>query len=191
MCCCSCSLAVSGRPPVGLAADSWLSVRLSHSRNSSNSPWKPSAWHRNHAGERQWANWSDTCTTILKRTILAAQQPCKLHPFYWIDFNVIHCKWRISGYKHMQMHLFFIGAFNQISLYNDAMVISREHLLQGSFQKLLPLISLQQKVLPAAVELIQLVSQVVDFVSRTGLQQLRACAVHRLHCSPMGQHVVS
>lgn len=43
-CCCSCSLAVSGRPPVGLAADSWLSVLLSHWRNSSNSPWKPSAF---------------------------------------------------------------------------------------------------------------------------------------------------
>ncbi|KAF3834233.1 hypothetical protein F7725_025437 [Dissostichus mawsoni] len=34
----------TGRPPVGLAADSWLSVLLSHCRNSSNSPWKPSAY---------------------------------------------------------------------------------------------------------------------------------------------------
>lgn len=50
MCCCSCSLAVSGRPPVGLAADSWLSVLRSHWRNSSNSPWKPSAYTETSEG---------------------------------------------------------------------------------------------------------------------------------------------
>lgn len=53
-CCCSCSRAVSGRPPVGLAADSWLSVLLSHCRNSSSSPWKPSAWGtRDKEGKRK------------------------------------------------------------------------------------------------------------------------------------------
>lgn len=75
MCCWSCSLAVSGRPPVGLAADSWLSVLLSHWRNSSNSPWKPSAFTETDSRGMWWkkkknrilsATWGFYWTECLK-----------------------------------------------------------------------------------------------------------------------------
>lgn len=52
MCVSSCSLAVSGSPPVGLDADSWLSILLSSKRKSSISLWKP------------WAFWEKDISTV-------------------------------------------------------------------------------------------------------------------------------
>lgn len=44
MCVSSCSLAVSGSPPVGLDAESWVSILVSSKRKSSISLWKPWAF---------------------------------------------------------------------------------------------------------------------------------------------------
>lgn len=40
-----------------------------------------------------------------------------------------------------------------------------KYLLQGGFQQLLPLLGLEQEVLPALVELVQLIPQVTCFVA--------------------------
>lgn len=52
ICVSSCSLAVSGSPPVGLDAESWLSILLSSKRKSSISLWKP------------WAFWEKDISTV-------------------------------------------------------------------------------------------------------------------------------
>lgn len=66
-----------------------------------------------------------------------------------------------------------------------------QHLLQGAFQQLLPLLALQQQTLPALVELIQLVPQVAGLVTRRRLQEFRSSTFHGLHRGMMGKHIVA
>lgn len=141
MCCWSCSLAVSGRPPVGLAADSWLSVLLSHWRNSSNSPWKPSAFTETDSRGMWWKK------------------------------------------KKKQNSICYLGILLD-------WMFEVKYLLQGGFQQLLPLLGLEQEVLPALVELVQLIPQVTCFVAGWRLQQLCGSAVHGVDRGVMGEDVI-
>ena len=66
-----------------------------------------------------------------------------------------------------------------------------EYLVQSGLQEFLPLLCPEQQVLPALVELLQLIPQVTGFIARRGLQQLRGRTGHRLHRGIVGHDVIT
>ena len=102
MCVSSCSLAVSGSPPVGFDAESWVSILVSSKRKSSISLWKPWAfWEKtlgrsvvNSSFQSKLSKWSHK-ESLREESGAALRQGCSVAGWargQYIIFTIIYCK---------------------------------------------------------------------------------------------------